>query len=212
MNNATLRIKVLQYMYGEQEYFSISENVNELYCRHHGHEHRIVRTPPRTDRHITWQKIPIILSELNDCDYLLFLDADAIFYSHERKIVDELVPLMNGKPILMAQDIGCESLRWTPGKPNSGVILMENSDMVREFLEYWDSASDIDESTRWSWPPEQRALWDVVMPKFGDRLEVHPEYYLIQGRYGQFIRHYMLMPNEERLEKMKTFCLFRNIQ
>ena len=206
------RIKVLQYMYGDQEYFSISEKINGLYCRHHGHEHKIVRTPPRTDRHITWQKIPVILSELNDCDYLLFLDADAIFYGQEHKIVDELIPLMNGKPILMAQDIGCESLRWTPGRPNSGVIFMKNEESVKEYFEYWNTGSEIDESTRWSWPPEQRALWDIVMPKYPDRLEVHSEYYLIQGRYGQFIRHYMLMPNEERLEKMKTFCQFRNIQ
>jgi len=199
-------------MHGDQEYFSISEKINGLYCHRHGHEYRIVRTEPRKDRHICWHKIPVILSELSDCDYLLFLDADAIFYSHDLTIADELIPLMNGKAVLMAQDVGCESLRWTPGHPNSGVILMKNDESVHEFFEYWDSASEIDESTRWTWPPEQRALWSIVIPKYGDRLYVHPEYYLIQGRYGQFIRHYMLMQNEERIEKMKTFYKYRNIQ
>ena len=211
-NHRQPRIKVLQYMHGNCEYFPYSERINRRYCERHGYDYVLRRDPPRADRHICWHKVPLILNELHDCNYLLFLDADAFFYSQELSIHDEMTPLMGAKEILMAQDFGCESLRWTPGKPNSGVILMENSDVVREFFEYWNSASDIDESTRWSWPPEQRALWDVVMPKFGDRLEVHPEYYLIQGRYGQFIRHYMLMPNEERLEKMKTFCQFRNIQ
>jgi hypothetical protein len=41
-------------------------------------------------------------AHLNDCDYLLFLDADAHFYSHEMRIQDELIPLMDGKEILMA--------------------------------------------------------------------------------------------------------------
>jgi hypothetical protein len=211
MNNPTPKIKVLQYMYGDQEYFALSEKINRLYCQRHGYEHVILRTPPRTDRHITWQKIPVIVSELKNCDYLLFLDADAIFYSHERTIAEELLPLMHGKSILMAQDIGCESLRWTPGRPNSGVILMKNEASVREVLEFWDSASDIDESTRWSWPPEQKALWDIVMPNYPDAIHVHAEYYRIQGRYGQFIRHYMLMHDDERMEKMRAFCTFRKI-
>jgi len=211
MNSVTTKIKVLQYMHGNQEYFSISEKVNRLYCQRHGHDHVIVRTPPRTDRHICWQKIPVILRELKDCDYLLFLDADAIFYSHELTIERELIPQMSGKNVLMAQDVGCESLRWTPGRPNSGVMLMKNETSVRELFEYWDSASEIDESTRWDWPPEQKALWDIVLPKFPDMIQVHPEYYLIQGRYGQFIRHYMLMPDDERIEKLQTFCKFRKI-
>lgn len=211
MNKTTTKIKVLQYMHGNQEYFTISEKVNRLYCQRHGHDHVIVRTPPRTDRHICWQKNPVILCELKDCDYLLFLDADAIFYSHELTIEQELIPLMSGKNVLMAQDVGCESLRWTPGRPNSGVMLMKNEASVREFFECCDSASEIDETTRWSWPPEQKALGDIVIPKFPDVIQVHPEYYLIQGRYGQFIRHYMLMPDQERIEKLQTFCKFRNI-
>lgn len=210
MDKILPKIKVLQYMHGTQEYFSISEKINGLYCRRYGHEHVIIRTPPSEDRHITWQKIPTIISELSDCDYLLFVDADAIFYSHELTIDNELIPLMNGKSILMAQDIGCESLRWTPGHPNSGVMLIKNDNYVREFFEFWNSASEIDEKTKWAWPPEQRALWDIVIPKYANLIEVHSEYYLIQGRYGQFIRHYMLMPDDERIEKMKTVCKFRN--
>jgi len=162
-NEMRQKIKVLQYMYGSHEYFHWSEKINRIYCERHGYEYRIVREEPRTDRHICWQKVPVIASELNDCDYLLFMDADAIFYSHELTIENELIPLMEGKAILMAQDIGCESLRWTPGKPNSGVILMKNGDRVREFFEAWDRASEIDESTRWDWPPDQLALWNVVM-------------------------------------------------
>ena len=207
----TPKIKILQYMHGGLEYFGWSEKINRSYCERHGYEYVVSRDEPRTDRHITWHKVPAVFGELHHCDYLLFMDADAIFYSHELTVENELIPLMNGKAILMVQDVGCESLRWMPGKPNSGVILMKNNGIVRRFFKYWDGASEIDESTCWKWPPEQLALWNVVMPKFPDMVQVHHEYYMIQGQYGQYIRHYMVMPNHERLEKMKMFCESRKI-
>jgi len=50
------------------------------------------------------------------------------------------------------------------------------------------------------------------MSEFSEALHVHEEYYMIQGQYGQYIRHYMLMSNEERAEKMWGFCERRNIE
>jgi len=212
MNHHKLTIKVLQYMHGDVEYFQWSEMINSRYCKQHGYEHIISRETPRNDRHVCWHKVPVILSELHDCDYLLFMDADAHFYSFELTIEQELIPLMAGKPILMAQDIGSENERWTPGKPNSGVMFMKVDDDVRTFFDAWDKSSDIAPSTRWKWPVEQTALWNIVMPKFPGMLQVHPEYYVIQGRYGQYIRHYMLMSDTERTQMMKQFCQSRNIQ
>jgi len=206
-----LKIKVLQYMYGELEYFRWSERINRHYCDRHGYEYVISREQPQKGRHICWHKIPVILSELQDSDFLLFIDADAHFYSLELKIEEQLIPLMNGKDILMAQDIASEQRRWNPGKPNSGVMLMRVNEPVRNFLETWDKASDVDESTRWKWPPTQLALWNVVMPAYPDFVEVCPEYYLVQGHYGLCIRHYMFKSNTERMVFMKSFCQSRHI-
>jgi hypothetical protein len=211
-DNQKPHIKVVQYMYGGFEYFQWSEKINRHYCERHGYEYAVSHDKPRTDRHINWQKQPTMIKELHHCDYLLFLDADAHFYSHELTIENELLPLMGDKNILMAQDVGCETERWTPGKPNSGVILMKNNSSVREFLEYWNQATEIDESTRWQRPVEQRGLWNVALLKFPDFVKVENEYYLIQGRYGQFIRHFMLMSDKERTKKMKTFCKSRKIE
>jgi len=204
MNHHKPTIKVLQYMYGNFKYFLWSEKINRRYCERHGYEYMISRDMPRTDRHVTWHKIPVILKELQDCDYLLFLDADAVFYSHELTIENELLPLMEGKQVLMAQDVACERVRWTPGQPNAGVILAKVNHEVREFFEFWDQASDIDESTRWNWPPEQLALWNIVLPKFSGMVHTHSEYYMIQGRYGQYIRHYCLHSDQERVFAMRA--------
>lgn len=204
MNHPKPIIKVLQYMYGDFEHFHWSEKINHLYCERHGYEHIISRETPRIDRHVCWHKIPTIMNELHDCDYLLFMDADANFYSHELRIEEELIPLMEHKNILMAQDFTCESERWTPGLPNSGVILMRNSRQTLLFFKTWDEASDIDESTRWNWPPEQLALWSIVLPKFPGMVHVHPDYYMIHGRYGQFIRHFCQESDQDRVAGMQA--------
>ena len=205
-------IKVLQYMYGAIPYFSWSEKINRHYCRKHGYRYVLSRESPRGDRHITWHKVSVIIKELHDCDYLLFLDADAVFYSQELRVESELVPLLESRDVLMAQDILSDSARPTPGLPNSGVILIRVGECARRIFKYWDMASEIDEESRWTWPPEQLALWRVVLPRWGDRIKVHSEYYLFQGIYGQFIRHWMNVTNPEREKLMKHFCQRRNIE
>lgn len=200
------RIKILQYMHGSCEYFSWSERINRRYCERHGYEYAISREKPRSDRHICWHKIPVIMDHLKDCDYLLYLDADAVFYSHELKIENELIPELENKSILMAQDCGNESLRWNPGLPNSGVILVKPDEKTGKFFNDWNNVSEIDESTRWNWPPEQLALWRHVMPKYTDDIRVVIDYYICQGRLGQYIRHYCLCSDEERVSGMNAIC------
>jgi hypothetical protein len=190
-------------MHGKSEYFPWSEWINRRYCERHGSDYVVRHEKPRMDRHICWHKVPLILRELCDCDYLLFLDADAVFYSHELTLENELIPELQGKSILMAQDCGGESTRWKPGMPNSGVILMKNEQRVRDFFAEWDSISEIDEETRWNWPPEQRALRRHVVPKFKEDLRIVMDYYILQGQWGQFIRHYCLLSDAERVEGMR---------
>jgi hypothetical protein len=205
MKNAP-RIQVLQYMHGDFEYFHWSEKINRAYCTRHGYQHVISRETPRSDRHITWHKIPVIVQAIKNgnADYLLFLDADAVFYSHELTIENELLPLLNDKGILMSQDFGSERDRWTPGLPNAGVILIKADHKTCEFFEFWDQASDMDESTRWNWPPEQLALWRMVLPKYPDMVHVHAEYYMLHGRYGQYIRHYYASSDHVRTTEMQS--------
>jgi len=197
------KIKIIQYMYGEHAYFPLSEWINHRYCERHGYDYVLRRDEPRRDRHICWHKVPLILDELHDCEYLLFLDADAVFYSHELTLENELIPELQGKLILMAQDCGSESLRWNPGLPNSGVILMKNEQRVRELFTEWNRISEIDEETRWTWPPEQLALWRHILPKFKNDLRVVIDYYIVQGCLGQFIRHFCLRSETDRTNAMK---------
>ena len=198
------KIKILQYMHGVFEYYPWSEWINRRYCERHGYSYVVRHDEPRRDRHVVWQKIPVIIDELCDCDYLLFVDADAVFYSHELRIENELIPELHGKSILMAADCGKESLRWNPGLPNSGVILVKNEKRVREFFAAWDNVSKIDMETRWQWPPTQLALWRHIIQNFKDDMRIVLDYYMVQGCFGQFIRHFCLYSDEERTNAMKA--------
>jgi len=197
-------IKILQYMYGSFAHFAWSERINRRYCEQHGYTYVLRRDTPRKERHVCWHKVPLFLEELRDCDYLLFLDADAVFYSHTLTIEDELIPELRGSPILMTQDCAGESLRWNPGQPSSGVMLAKNTERVKEFFTQWNLVSDMDKGTRWRWPPEQLALWRHIVPKFKGDLRVILDYYLVQGRYGQFIRHFSPCSAEECVRAMET--------
>jgi len=198
------RIKVIQYMFGDKEYFALSRRINGSYCERHGHDYRVLDDAPRSDRHICWHKIPMMLKELHDCEYLLFLDADAVFYSHELTLEEELLPLLDNRSVLMAQDCGNESLRWTPGYPNSGVILVKNDGVARQFLTDWNRSSELDADARWNWPLEQLALWHLVLPDYQKEFRTLKDYYRMQGQYGQFIRHYCLCNDKFRVEQMKA--------
>lgn len=208
-------IKVIQYMYGKFNYFPLSERINRSYCQRHGYEYLIDRNRPVINRHICWQKVPYILRELHDCDYVLFLDADAFFYGQEFTIENEMIPLLNNKSILMAQDCGAESYRWTPGYPNTGVILTKVNEESREFFTHWNNVSRYDPSTRWTWPPEQLALWRHVIPTYSEALTVIADYYLIQGIYGLYIRHLIGMSDDTRTRIMGNYlngipCIWGN--
>jgi hypothetical protein len=199
-----LRIKVVSFMSGNVPYFEHSEQIHRVYCRRHGYEYVADKGPVRTDRSVMWHKIPLILRELKDCDYLLFVDADAVFYSHELKIEDELIPLIKGKAMLMGADCLDEAHRPNPTLPNTGVILVRNCQRAREILEQWDTVTDTDTNLRHAHPPTQRALWGYVLPRYRQDIEVVMDYYLVQGRKSHFIRHFAYWEDGRNFTELKT--------
>lgn len=193
-----MKITVVQYMYGKFEYYRFSERINKRYCNLHGYRHVIRRDKPRSDRHVCWHKIPVFIEELRDCDLLVLLDADAVFYGQDLTIEEELLSMMGERCLLMSQDVASEKERWTPGLPNTGVIAARNTPLSFEILRAWDAASDVDPETRWRWPPEQLGLWRHIVRKYEDHIRIVEDYYRVHGRYGQYIRHFFQSTDEER--------------
>ena len=206
------KIKVVQYLWGEQnKSYELSHKINRAYCIRHDYEHAVLSFPPRGDRANCWEKVPAIRREMRDCDYILYVDADAFFYSHELKIEEELLPLLEDKQIMMAADYACESIRHQPDKPNSGVILVRNSKRAEEILKVWDESSEraeLDEF-RFKLYHEQEACWRTIWKEYADEVKLLKDYYLMNGFCGIFIRHLMGKKDADRMRVMEKFLADR---
>ena len=98
-----MKLKVSQLVYGNlvpaESWFSrFVEPINAAYCKLHGYNYVVERINDwRKDRHGNWEKIQHVIRNLYDCDYLFFLDADAVFYSFVIAIHEEILPLLGEK-------------------------------------------------------------------------------------------------------------------
>ncbi len=208
----TPKIKVAQYHWGEHNVsYRLNREINEAYCRRHGYEHVVKTHRPRDDRSPHWEKITVMRQELDDCEYLLYLDADAFFYSHELKIEDELVPLLANGEIMMAADYACEGMRHQPDKPNTGVVLVRSGEKSAEMLRIWDESSERPEMERYRFNlfHEQDACHLSIGKEFSEDFVLLKDYYLMNGYCGIFIRHLMGKSDEERTEVMHKFIAER---
>jgi hypothetical protein len=150
--------------------------------------------------------------ELHDCDFLLFMDADAFFYSHELRIEDELLPLLEDKQILMSADYVHEGDRHQPDKPNTGVILVRNSEKTAEFLRVWDATSEQPGMEHFRFNPfyEQETCYQTVWQKYAEEVKLLKDYYRMNSVRGMYIRHLMGTPEEYRFWCQEKFLNDRN--
>jgi hypothetical protein len=200
-------IKIVQYHWGEHRSYPLNRKINEAYCRRHGYEYVLKTFPARDDRAPHWAKIPAMREELHDCDFLLFLDADAFFYSHELRIEDELLPLLKDKQILMSADYVHEGDRHQPNKPNTGVILVRNTEKTAEFLRVWDATSEEPglEHFRFHLFHEQETCFRTVWQRYAEDVKLLKEYYRMNSVRGMYIRHLMGTADDYRLQMQKGF-------
>lgn len=203
-----LNIKIVQYHWGELNHsYSVNRQINEAYCRRHGYEYVLKTFLPRDDRACCWSKIPAMREELHDCDFLLYLDADAFFYSHELQVEEELIPLLGSKQLMMSANCTGEKDRFQPDRPNTGVLLVRNTEKAAELLRVWDEASENPglSELRLAMEPEQEACVRTIWKEHADDIKLLKDYYLMNGVNGMFIRHLMEMPDVQRFKIQRQF-------
>jgi len=201
-------IKVVQYHWGDQNHsYALNRQINEAYCHRHGYEYVVKTFVPRDDRAHRWSKIPAMREELHDCDFLLYLDADAFFYSHELRIENELIPLIGDRQIMMGANCTCESDRFQPDRPNTGVILVRNSPQAAEILRVWDESSEYPglERFRFDMDYEQETCAMTIWQKYAQEVKLLKDYYIMNGVNGIFIRHLTRMADKHRFQVQKQF-------
>lgn len=141
--NQKKKILVAQYYTQNlaDRYAKFSEELNRKYCALHGYDYVVenddisLRTVARDEEiALQWYKVPFLsklLDTYKDHEWILFLDADAIFSNMSQQIesfCDDAYDL-----IISTNEVHhCIT--------NTGVILVKNTEWSREFLKkWWDS-------------------------------------------------------------------------
>lgn len=132
-----MKIVVAQFYSENVVYGNYSREINERYCNLHGYtyfaETNTEKIKDRLQgRSWTWYK-PHLLRDVfiqyPDCDYVLFLDIDAVFSTDTRRIEEFIDDTSN---IIMTNDYG-------PSIVNAGVMLVKNTDWSKTFInDWWD--------------------------------------------------------------------------
>jgi hypothetical protein len=124
-------MKVLCVMWYDEnikEYADINFNINMIYCKKNNIE--LIRCDKKRyiDRNTTWERIPLILENIKNYDYVIWIDADAFFYINGRNILD----IINNHPsydFIFSKDINVVI--------NTGIFIVKNSEYSINFLKLW---------------------------------------------------------------------------
>jgi hypothetical protein len=185
-------ITVVTLEYSSQPSYCFAQAINRAYCKRHGYDF-IVQRPNSVpaDRHGNWLKIDAVLSQLDSSDFVLYMDGDAYFYNHDRRIehlIEELMPA--GCTLLAGTNSKNREVAWGDCVANTGVFLIRNSPSALELLMAWRDLPKKGSPWAHRWPVEQGAFSEVIFPKYSDRISI-VDYYHLNGTDGYFIRHLM---------------------
>jgi hypothetical protein len=145
-----MKIVVCQFYTSNISYGKYSESINQKYCEDNGYEYFVEKNGDKIKTKIgsrswTWYK-PHLIEEVflthPNCDYILFMDIDAIFCNNSRKIEEFITDDFS---ILMTEDYG-------PSLVNAGVMLLKNDEFSKKFIrDWWDICEEF--------PQYKEGLW-----------------------------------------------------
>ncbi len=176
-------VRVITLHYGAAPYLSVSRRINERYCHKQGVDFVVVDREQRGRRDALWSKVTRAREQLDGCDLLVYLDADAVFVDHAAPI-ETLADLLPDERVML---IGEDD---KPGIANTGVWALRNTHRARVLLDTWDTATDRDKTLRSRWPLDEGGFNEQVMPAHRADIELKPrrELDLVTGG---FIQHPM---------------------
>lgn len=201
---------------GIPDYGHISTYINYKYCAGHGYSFVVERCPRKEDLKkdwmwdednqylIVWSKPVLVKKHLKDCDYLFFIDSDAIFADHA-KTIEMMIERHVKKDTCLV--IGEDCLRkdycYNKQNLNAGSMLFVNNPKTIELLDYWMSAAN-KECSEWKYrhTREQMCLQIIYDQRYKKNIKIIP-YDEINGMDGKWIKHYMDTSKEERLQHIK---------
>jgi hypothetical protein len=194
------------------EYSRYSFDINKAYCEKHGYTYIQYNDVIDSSRPPSWSKILAIKDQMSHFDWIMWIDADAIFFNHDIRIedrIDDSANLILGKasgetwsdnnlPDYVNQNMGCFIIRgkcdWSS---NVCDLIYSKTDRIQH--KWW----------------ETQALNDIILendPVINSKIKILDQELINGYEYGlygffkfttdQFIIHFAGISNQDRI-----FCL-----
>lgn len=192
--------------------------INKTYCQKNNYDFFVCNKILDTEKHPAWSKILLLEKCLDmNYEYIFFIDADACFVNQNIKIEK----FLNEKSITIANQNINEN---DPKGENSGVILLKNNNISREFL---IDCFSIYEQCKNSCVWDQEAIGIML----GNKYKKHyhrvtcKEFNAYHGDFarstnlthcfyedGDYIMHMLRTSSEYKINEFKKICSKLNIK
>jgi len=140
-----------------KKYAQLAHFINLLYCKKYNLE-LVVSNKIDINRQVAWKKLQMIYNNIQNFDYIIWIDSDAFFYNDDNDDNDDnnIINIINDnidKDIIFSKDIKNVNI-------NSGILIIKNSDYSINFLKKWMD-EEIYQKHRTSNVWEQAALLEL---------------------------------------------------
>lgn len=125
-----MKVGVLMF-YDEnvKSYADINYFINKQYCAKYNLELIVSNTHSYSNRHPAWERLPFLLNNILNYDYLIWIDADAFFYNDVNNICD-IITQHADYNFIFSNDIGDNNI-------NTGIFIVKNNQYSIDFLTKW---------------------------------------------------------------------------
>jgi hypothetical protein len=112
-----------------KSYGDINYNINKLYCEKYNIKIIVSNDKKYNNRHPAWERVPLLLDNISNYDYLIWIDADAFFYNDANNIID-IINNNSNVNFIFSNDINNNNI-------NTGIMIVKNSQYSIDFLTKW---------------------------------------------------------------------------
>lgn len=139
-----MKLKIIQFYYSQDlAYLQESEKINSEYCKKYGIDYYCETNSELIhevlgNRAGSWYKIPFLKEqlELNDSDYIAYIDSDA-FVANDEVDLRDIIAQYSEYDLILGEDFG-------PDLINGGVLIFKNTEWSKDFLKrVWEKSEKI---------------------------------------------------------------------
>lgn len=111
------------------EFAHINYLINKMYCDKYGIDILVSNLSTYKDRHPAWERLPLILNNIQNYEYIIWIDSDAFFYHNSKNIIDIINNNKDTNFIFTYDKLG----KFV----NSGIFIVKNTDYSINFIKTW---------------------------------------------------------------------------